>query len=116
MSWDVSLHAVVDGSDICIPGADWNHTHNCNKMIYAVMRDLGITTEASWWKQIHDRTAGESDKFMADVIAGLEAEPARFMAMNPENGWGSYDSLLQVLKEMRSYGLKFPSAKWDVWG
>lgn len=115
MSWDASLNVTVDGNEFCVPGADWNHTHNCNRMIYAIMDDLGIDTKESWWKQIHERPAADC-RFLSDVIARLEADPARFIAMNPSNEWGSYDTLLRVLREMRDYGLRFPSATWRVHG
>lgn len=36
-----------------------------------------------------------------DWLDALEADPEQYRAMNPENGWGSYDSLLGVLREMR---------------
>lgn len=116
MSWDASLNTRVDGKTITIPGAEWNHTHNCNHMINAAMKDLGIEKKGPWWKQIDGKTASESNKFLGDVINVLQTDPIRFVAMNPDNGWGSYDSLLSVLGDMRDTGIQFPSATWNVWG
>lgn len=71
-----------------------NYTHNCNKMadeagIYQHVwrpEELGITKAA---QLIEPLRAG---------IARMEAEPERFIALNPENGWGSYDTFLPWLR------------------
>lgn len=39
----------------------------------------------------------------------------RFRAMNPENGWGDYDSFRDVLVEMCRAVPEWPTT-WGVWG
>lgn len=71
-----------------------NYTHNANKMaseagIYEVVwrpDEVGITHA----KQIVEKLEA-GIKLMRD-------EPERFIALQPENGWGSYDSFLPWLE------------------
>lgn len=34
------------------------------------------------------------------AIQKLEADPEKYRAMNPSNGWGSYEGLIEVLKRL----------------
>lgn len=113
MSWDVWLtddRGHVEG--------DWNYTHNCNAMISAVLGDKVNETpetwwgDRSWWKILDGMPGPEGAALLDEIITGLEADPARFEAMNPENRWGSYSSLLAVLREMRAAVPEWPS----TWG
>ena len=109
MSWDVS-----NG------GRNWSYTHNCNRMIEAVLEDLAVpiiaTTKPSWWGKINPSTnmgshcwwdlldgldAAAGRELIGVIVKGLEADPDRFRAMNPANGWGDYHSLVETLREMR---------------
>lgn len=105
MSWDLDAHVVVDGNPIRV--GDWNYTHNCNGMV----RDAGVPDWLQWDDGI---SSPDLVAKLATAIAGLEAEPDRFRAMNPSNGWGDYDSLLETLKEIHAQAVKFPSARWSV--
>jgi len=106
MSWDAYFDC-----------QSWNYTHNTNDMIAAAYE--AVTAERTdvyddhliskiigpaWWKRLDGKTGREGAAYLAQIIKGMEADPARFRAMNPENGWGSYDSLLTVLREMRAAG------------
>lgn len=128
MSWDADLNVTVDGNVVRI--GEWNHTHNCNQMANIVMREgwyklasvleekhwLIANVGTSWWKVLDGLDGQKSAELLDLVIVGLEKEPERFQAMNPENGWGSYDTLLEVLREMREQSQKFPSGQWSVSG
>lgn len=108
MSWDASL--IDDRGHV---EGDWNYTHNCNGMANAVLdpdyQQRSVAEEVfrfvdkshvSWWKRLDGLSGQEGRKLLDAIITGLEAEPERFRAMNPENGWGDYDSFLAVLREM----------------
>lgn len=125
MSWDAYL------KDVCITCGHsencgtWNYTHNCNNMISEVVKELGYELERHWlidhmgesWFHVLDGLTGkDGSAFLAKIIEGLEANPERFQAMNPDNGWGSYETLLPVLRAMRNEGLKNPAASWRVNG
>lgn len=125
MSWDATLT-----DDRGHTEGDWNYTHNCNGMIEATLTDdevtatgqpfwaaLGNTTmgRGAWWDLLNGRTGPEGAQLLDRIISGLEADPARFRAMDPPNGWGSYDTLLDVLRDMRARVPEWPTT-WTVSG
>lgn len=105
----------------------WNYTHNTNGMIAAAFEavsgeateqaggPLGRVIGAAWWDRLDGATGEAGREYLSRIIEGLEADPARFQAMNPPNGWGDYDSLLKVLREMRDAVPAEPSI-WHVSG
>lgn len=120
----------------------WNYTHNCSCMIYAVLDDQSVMLPEdtqpclahpvdpdtgkltwypnghgtiTWWEHL-DGMSGPGGAALLDLIVrGLTADPSRFRAMNPENGWGDYDSLVKVLTEMRDAVPEWP-ATWGASG
>ncbi|AHH20799.1 hypothetical protein NONO_c60230 [Nocardia nova SH22a] len=126
MSWDATLsddRGHIDG--------DWNFTHNTNQMANAIVHpdeNTGIDTMhevlfpkadgrewKSWWEILNGMDGPTSRTYLSKIIDGLEADPPRFQAMNPPNGWGSYDTFLEVLKEMRDRIPEWPCT-WRVSG
>ena len=105
MSWDLDAFVEVDGNSICV--GDWNYTHNCNGMV----REAGVPDWLHWDTPISSPDLAAE---LATAIAAFEADPAKFQAMNPENGWGDYDTLLETLKEIHAKAVEFPSARWEV--
>lgn len=107
MSLDIYLSAV---SNTQVEVFSTNITHNLNKMADAagiyqhVWRpdELGITKAA---QLIEPLRAG---------IALLKAEPQRFIALNPENGWGSYDAFVPWLEEYLEACVAHPEADVTV--
>lgn len=122
MSWDADL---LDEHGNCV--GDWNYTHNTNDMIAAAYTaetgedvpecggPLGKVIGSAWWRRLDGATGSEGRAYLAEVIRGLEVEPNRFREMNPPNGWGDYDSLLDVLREMRNRVPDYPT-HWEVSG
>lgn len=125
MSWDAYLE-----TDGCAELEWWNYTHNTNAMIEAVVGDaIAATPEPFWsalgndtmgrgaWWMLLDGLSGQEGAELLDRIAsGLAAQPERFRAMNPPNGWGDYDRLLAVLREMCAAGARHPAATWRTSG
>lgn len=116
MSWDADL-VTPDGETI----GEWNYTHNTNGMIDAVLDAAPVESFAPqvfgscWWRTLNGMEGPEGAAFLHRIVTGLEADPARFRAMNPENGWGDYDQLVGVLWEMvRSVPERH--ATWEVCG
>jgi hypothetical protein len=117
----------------------WNYTHNCNGMANAIVpadelragalrwwgrrgrADVVERIEAdpdwrgSWWDCLDEMEGPAGAAFLDRIIKGLEADPERFRAMNPENGWGDYDSFLKTLAEMRNAVPEWPTT-WAVSG
>ena len=121
MSWDADLTGELDGHPVHL--GEWNFTHNCNDMANAALdpnyQQQGVFDEVfrpqteSWWKRLNGTTG---PALLEQIITGLLANPAKYRAMNPDNGWGDYDSFLGVLQEMLDASRKYPSAKWEVGG
>lgn len=119
MSWD----AVLSYGDEM--GRDWNYTHNTSRMIYRSLEAsrYPLPTDPdrpdqplTWWKHLDGMTAEDSVPFLEAIIGPLMEAPALFREMNPENGWGDYDSLLGVLAEMRLAAKNCPAATWWAGG
>jgi hypothetical protein len=94
VSYDVYLSATVDlggPEPLNFQLLDWNYTSNCGPMWRAAGADLA---------EYHGKPASECIPSLRAAVAAMEADPAKYKAMNPENGWGSYDSLLPALREM----------------
>jgi hypothetical protein len=112
MSWDADLY-----DDRGHHEGEWNYTHNTNGMIAAAFEaasgettpqcggPLAILIGAAWWKRLDGVSGKDGAAYLASIVTGLEADPERYRAMNPENGWGDYDGLLGVLREMRDKAL-----------
>jgi len=121
MSWEAKLteEAAEGEMDTC---------HVCEQPVPAQPRDHGYwcytgnTTPmiiAAGFKQWHwflgGCTGEEGAALLGQVIEKLEAEPERFQAMNPTNGWGCYSGLLSVLRRMRRACRLYPKAVLEVW-
>lgn len=80
----------------------------CQRPEYTV-GDWGACTSnlAPMWRaagadlaEFHDKPAGECAPILRAGIEKMRAEPTRFRAMNPDNGWGDYDSLMPELDRL----------------
>lgn len=140
MSWDATLYAVAEVTDCEHCGQKlpesrreksgigwWNYTHNINDMIAVAYEavsgemteqcggPLGKAIGPAWWRRLDGAIGADGGAYLSLIITGLEADPGRFRAMNPPNGWGSYDGpdgLLGVLREMRD---AVPDDRASVW-
>jgi hypothetical protein len=120
MSWDATLETTETI-------ASFNFTHNTNGMIAAAYEaasgeqtpecggPLGKIIGAAWWRKLDGASGCDGRAYLDQIIKGLTSDPARFRAMNPANGWGDYDGLLGVLREMRNAVPDEPSV-WRVSG
>lgn len=122
MSWDAYLMG-PEGYE-----GEWNYTHNCNGMANAVLdesyQQRSVAEEVfrfedrehvSWWKQLDGKDGADGAALLDKIIKGLEADPEKFEAMNPPNGWGSYDSFLEILRDMRDSVPEWHT-RWEVHG
>lgn len=102
MSYDIDLDAPPHWPLGAVPQFEaWNYTSNCAPMWRAAGVDLAA---------FDGRTAAECAKPLGEAIAAMEADPERFKAMNPRNGWGSYDSVLDALRELHAGFVRCPGA------
>ena len=81
-----------------------NITHNVNVM----------WMEAGCYEALYGRDgskkAGEIIVVLQRALADMEARPAVYEAMNPENGWGSYDGALDYLRDVLAHCILRPDA------
>jgi hypothetical protein len=110
MSLDVYLQFEVDtGTEIrAFTAYEANYTHNCGKM----------AEEAGVYRYVWRPEECDDVKTAADLIEPLrrgirlmENDPQRFIALNPSNGWGSYDTFLPWLQRYLEACIKNPKAK-----
>lgn len=87
---------------------DANITHNLGKMASAVVLESGLTLYQCLWRPeevgiTHAKCLGE---YLDEGFNILLSDPERYKQYNPENGWGSYDGLVDFV-------YKYRNACWD---
>lgn len=105
VSYDIWLEADLGGPEPMEVGLWWNYTSNCGPMWREAGADLA---------EFHGRQAGDCGEALLCAIQTMEREPERFQAMNPSNGWGSYDTLLPALRELLEMFKRAPRATVKV--
>jgi hypothetical protein len=101
MGWDLWLEIDTGGEEPAQVGKSFNYTYNTGPMLNAA----GL-----YVRGLLGLTAKHAVVILRDVIAQFEDTPCKFKAFDPPNGWGSYDSLLEVLREMVADWSKHPRA------
>lgn len=97
MSWSAYFYARADGHLVEV--GDWNFTHNTNGMIAKVLDTVGQPPDnhflvgRTWWDALNGTSGEDGAQFLDVIVNGLCEAPALFRSMNPDNGWGDYDSL-----------------------
>lgn len=87
-----------------------NITHDLGEMA----GDAGIY-EALWRpEEINITNAVQLIPILEKGIALMESDRERFVAFNPENGWGSYDAFVPWVKRYLDACRKWPDAKVSV--
>lgn len=121
MSWDADLSTKCCGAE----RGSWNYTHNTSCMIYDALTlcawerpEAAPPAREDWrWYDLLDGLDGaQGAEMLTALIAALEATPDRYLLMNPPNGWGTYDGMLRVLREMRDASLSEVPTEWRCSG
>lgn len=92
----------------------WNVTYNLSPMLW----DAGWQWPDGWtWstQYLEGVKAADIGEKAMYVLRNLEADPEKYRAMNPENGWGDYDGLVRVWRDFVEAIRKYPEAKVGVW-
>ncbi len=117
MSWDATLR--VPG----VPWAtrDWNYTHNTNPMVNQALEDAGVEVNDTWWRMLDGLTGAQGLELLTTIRDQFDADPDRYRAMNPPNGWGSLDDpewggVRRVLGEMIEASSVEAPLVWEVDG
>lgn len=88
-----------------------NITHNLNKMAEAA----GIYCELWRPDEINITHARALIEPLRAGLVLLQAEPMRFSALNPSNGWGNYEGLCSFVAEYLAACEQYPDAEVSVW-
>ena len=83
-----------------------NITHNLGKMASeaGLYEALWRPEEKGWVK------AKQLVDPIAAGLAELVSDPDRYKKLNPENGWGSYDGLVEFAQDYLGACIKYPEA------
>lgn len=101
MSLDVSLEKVMPTSVYSA-----NITHN----LTAMAAEAGLY-EALWRPEILlAMTAAELITHLAKGLARLESDPEHFRKLEPANGWGSYEGLVEFVRRYLAACKEHPDA------
>lgn len=61
------------------------------------------------------KTGEEVGPMLKAAIEAMRADPERFKRLNPENGWGDYDGLLDVFETFAAAVTQHPKFKIRLW-
>lgn len=100
MSYDVHLE---DERGETVGELDANCTWNIRPMIVAAS---GGTGPAEWDGMV----ARDVALTCGNVISAFQADPAKFRAMNPANGWGSFEGCRRFIREIEDACIDYPDA------
>ncbi len=109
MSYDVWVEQ-GSGGPAPVRIGDWTYTCNVAPMLRAVIDHDGTTGLAAL-----DGMPGEQvASHLRLAVRRLGAEPERFNAMNPANGWGSRETLVDALGSLVDLCAAHPLATFRV--
>lgn len=90
MSYDIWISCAHCDSEL---EPSTNYTHNVGPMLH----DAGI----DWNGKMNNLPVSEALPILEAGISKLESNPEYYRSMNPENGWGSYDGMMEWLAVIR---------------
>lgn len=103
MSLDIGIHAKRE-----IEIFESNITYNLAPMYYkCIDKELGL-------KKLNNMSCKEALPILQNAINDLIENQEEYEKLNPKNGWGSYDGLLEVIKDMRNCCEDNPDGIIDV--
>lgn len=111
MSYDIYLDATVDtggAEPFSVRLYSGNVTYNVFKM-YA---EAGCRDAL---KAATDKKASELIEPLESGLAAMRADPDKYKALNPSNGWGSYEGAMKFLDELIAACRAHPKATIGTW-
>jgi len=111
MSWDFNFKIDTGGKELFHIGPDWNYTSNVGRMTGHALHkftDNGV-------RGLHDKNAKIVDEWLTHALEMFDENEKLYKSWNPENGWGDYDGIKRVLREMRDFARANPKTIFDLW-
>lgn len=104
MSYDVTLTG-AETREVELHEA--NVTYNLAPMFYEALGGDGL-------RGLDGRGARQCRVKLDVALGEMTADPEKYRAMNPPNGWGTYEGALGFLKELYDACLRHPDATVHV--
>jgi hypothetical protein len=105
MSYDIWLE-IDSGGEEPVTVYDWNYTSNCARMWRHAGADLA---------DFHGKPVADCIPILAAGIEAMESDPDTYRSMDPDNGWGSYASVLPALQKLLGAMKAHPLTTVRVW-
>jgi hypothetical protein len=110
MSWDASLMIDTGGEYPAGVAELGNYTYNVAPMYFEVFPE-----EKGFRDSLDGVLASDAIPILEQAITALEADPAHFKAMEPENKWGNYEGAVEYLKTILAGCQEHPKATIHIW-
>lgn len=107
MSYDIWMVADLGGPEPVAIGDSVNHTYNCSAMFRLALGGKGVN-------DLERQTGRDMLPRLKSGIRHMEENPNLYLPLNPPNGWGSYDTALEYLKELEAMAEAAPKAMFRV--
>lgn len=117
MGWTAYLSSHdVDGN--AIPVGYYSYTFNTNAMVRAAAKAAHGDDYAPERPINHlsGLTGAQATRYLEPIVAELQANPEPYLAMAPDNGWGSYTGITDLLASMANDSARCPSGRWGEVG
>lgn len=102
MSYVIWLEADLGGPEpVSVGNLDWNYTSNVSGMWREAGADLAAFDGRPVWECL---------PLLKLALTNLRSDPAKYRAMDPVDGWGSYDGVMPFLERLHEAMLAAPKA------
>lgn len=85
----------------------FNYTYNVSPMWYKIYPDAKNMVD------IDGMTSKKAYELLADARSKLWLNPEEFIALNPDNGWGSYEGFLEFIGDLMQACIDNPNSVWE---
>lgn len=92
--------------DLSIGEEDFNITYNVAPMFYAAIPETGI-------REIYGMNGLEAVGVILDMMAYFVHHEDELRAMEPDNGWGTFDNTYKCLCKMSLASINNKDKKWE---
>jgi hypothetical protein len=113
MSWDFYMTIDTGGSEPAEVGDDVNMTYNVAPMYCEAFNWHG-KKKRQGIRGIEGMKGKRAVKVLQHALARMKADPPKYEAMNPSNGWGDYESAMKCLEDLIAMAKAHPKATFGI--
>ncbi len=107
----LSLWLAMEECPMCLhseSSESFNYTYNVSPMWYAIYPNQEHMID------VDGLTGKQSLPLLECALNILQNEPDKFIALNPANGWGSYDGFKQFIFQLIELAEEYPEWIWEA--